>query len=87
VTAHRFQRLLAARDAQAHLVRVDAAQINEMEPALDSRFQQSLYLPGEAQIDDRALLSALVISLEEAGIRCHWQILVEGDALPAPGGS
>jgi hypothetical protein len=48
VSADRFQRLLAAGDSQAHLVRVDAAQLNEMEPALDSRFQQSLYLPGEA---------------------------------------
>jgi glycine oxidase len=83
--AHRFERLLAARDAQAHLILLDAARLNEMEPGLDSRLQQSLYLPGEAQIDNRALLKALAIAIEGAGVRCRWQILIEGDALPAAG--
>ena len=83
--AHRFERLLATRDAQAHLVHVDAARLSELEPALDSRFQQSLYLPGEAQIDNRALLKTLALALEEAGVQCHWQTFVAGDALPAAG--
>ena len=83
--AHRFERLLAARDAQAHLVHVDAARLNELEPALDSRFQQSLYLPGEAQIDNRALLKTLALALQEAGVQCHWRTFVAGDALPAAG--
>jgi Protein of unknown function (DUF2950)/FAD dependent oxidoreductase len=65
--AHRFERLLATRDAQAHLVHVDAARLSELEPALDSRFQQSLYLSGEAQIDNRALLKTLTLALEELG--------------------
>src|ERR1700733_13774479 len=83
--AHRFERLLVARDAQAHLLRIDAARPNELEPALDSRFQQALYLPGEAQIDNRALLKTLAIALEEAGVQCHWQTFIAGDALPAAG--
>ena len=83
--AHRFERLLATRDAEAHLVHVDPARLNELEPALDSRFQQSLYLPGEAQIDNRALLKTLALALQEAGVQCHWRTFVAGDALPAAG--
>jgi glycine oxidase len=83
--AHRFERLLVARDEQAHLVHVDAARLSELEPALDLRFQQSLFLPGEAQIDNRALLKTLALALEEAGVQCHWQTFVAGDALPAAG--
>ena len=81
--AHRFERLLATRDAQAHLAHVDAARLSELEPAIDQRFQQSLYLPGEAQIDNRALLKILALTLEETGVQCHWQTFVAGDALPA----
>jgi len=83
--AYRFERLLAARDAKAHLVHVDAARLSELEPALDSRFQQSLYLPDEAQIDNRALLKTLALALEEARVRCHWQTFVPADAPPGAG--
>lgn len=83
--AHRFERLLARRDAQAHLVHVDATRLSELEPALDSRFQQSLYLPGEAQIDNRALLKTLALALLEAGVQCHWQTFVAAGAPPAAG--
>ena len=81
--AHRFERLLAARDAQAHLVHVDATRLSELEPALDLRFQESFYLPGEAQIDNRDLLKTLSLALKDAGVQCHWQTFVAGDALPA----
>jgi glycine oxidase len=83
--AHHFERLLARRDAQANLVHVDAAGLTQLEPALDSRFEQSLYLPGEAQIDNRTLLKTLALALEDAGVQCHWQTFVAGDALPAAG--
>ena len=83
--ARRFERLLARRDVKAHLVHVDAVQLSELEPALDSRFQQSLYLPREAQIDNRALLRSLALALEEAGVQCHWRTFVTGDTLPAAG--
>jgi len=48
--ARRFERLLARRDAQARLVHVDAARLTQLEPALDSRFQQSLYLPARHRL-------------------------------------
>jgi glycine oxidase len=80
--ARRFENLLAARDAQAHLAYIGAGRINELEPALDSRFRQALYLPGEAQIDNRELLRVLAIALEETGVQCHWHTLVAGNALP-----
>ncbi len=83
--ARRFERLLARRDAQANLVHVDAARLNQLEPALDLRFEQSLYLPGEAQIDNRSLLKTLALALEEACVQCHWQTFVAADALPAAG--
>jgi glycine oxidase len=83
--ARRFERLLATRDARAHLVHVDAVRLSELEPAIGSRFQQSLYLPGEAQIDNRALLKTLALALQEAGVQCHWQTFVAGNALPAAG--
>jgi glycine oxidase len=83
--SRRFERLLTRRDPQAHLVDIDAAGLSELEPALDSRFQQSLYLPGEAQVDTRALLKTLALALEEAGVHCHWQTFVPGHALPAAG--
>jgi glycine oxidase len=83
--ARRFETLLTRRDAQANLVHVDAARLTQLEPALDSRFEQSLYLPGEAQIDNRALLKTLALTLEEEGVKCHWQTFVAADALPAAG--
>jgi glycine oxidase len=83
--ARRFERLLATRDAQAHLVHVDAPRLGELEPVLDSRFQQALYLPDEAQIDNRALLKTLALALEDADVQCHWGTFVAGDALPAAG--
>jgi len=83
--ARRFERLLATRDAQADMVHVDAPRLSDVEPALDSRFQQSLYLPGEAQIDNRALLKTLALALEDARVQCHWQTFVSADALPAAG--
>ena len=82
--SRRFEALLATRDAQAHLLHVDADRLNKLEPALDSRFQQSFYLPGEAQIDNRALLKTLARALEE-GVQCHWQTFVAGDTRPAAG--
>ena len=83
--ALRFEKLLAMRDKQAHLVHVDAARLSDLEPVLDSRFQQALYLAGEAQIDNRALLKTLAAALEDEDVHCHWRTFVAGDALPAAG--
>jgi glycine oxidase len=80
--AQRFEALLRARDQQADLRRVDANRLAELEPALDLRFHQALYLPGEAQIDNRGLLRAVAAALDEMQVPCHWQTSIADDALP-----
>ena len=49
--ARRFEAMLSARDAHSALKAVDAATLQTLEPALDGRFPQALYIPAEAQID------------------------------------
>jgi glycine oxidase len=83
--AVRVERVLASRRAQAYSTRVASARIGELEPALEARFQQALYLPGEAQLDNRELLMAVAIALEDAGVECHWDTIVSDDVLPDAG--
>ncbi len=53
--------------------RLDAAGVAELEPALGGRFAQGFYLPGEGQLDNRALLAALHRTLETLPqVRLHW---------------
>ncbi len=80
--AARFQAMLAARDRGASISRIDAARITELEPALGARFPHALYLPGEAQIDNRELLKAVAAALQESGVDCHWNTFVAEEALP-----
>jgi glycine oxidase len=83
--ALRVERVLASRRAQAYIKRVDSAQLGELEPALGTRFSQAMYLPGEAQVDNRELLKAVAIALEDAGVECHWKTFISDDALPDAG--
>lgn len=54
--------------------RVDAAAIAALEPSLGSRFAQGLLLPGEGQLDNRALLAALLATLQGLPtVQLHWQ--------------
>ncbi len=53
----------------AHLAEASLA---DLEPALKGRFAQALYLPGEGQIDNRQLLSSLLKSLVQQGVKMHW---------------
>ncbi len=80
-----FEKMLTARDPRTNLLRIDAARLEELEPALGTRFQQALYLPGEAQVDNRALLTALAAALEEVRATCYWQAPIADDALPDAG--
>lgn len=48
------------------------AELQACEPALQSRFTQGVYLPGEGQLDNRQLLAALVSTLEHMGVKLHW---------------
>ncbi|MGJ7510087.1 FAD-dependent oxidoreductase [Variovorax sp. GT1P44] len=53
---------------------LDAAGIAALEPALGQRFARGLLLPDEGQLDNRALLAALLATLQAMpGVRLHWQ--------------
>ena len=53
--------------------RLDASAIAELEPSLGERFAQGLLLPGEGQLDNRALLDALLATLQAMpSVRLHW---------------
>ena len=60
------------------------AELQACEPALQNRFTQGVYLPGEGQLDNRQLLAALAGTLEQMGVRLHWNSPRELSAF-APG--
>jgi glycine oxidase len=80
--ATRFQALLRVRDPQANCQHLHGQQVAAHEPALDDRFQEALYLPGEAHIDNRQLLPALADALDELGVECHWNRRVDDTERP-----
>ncbi|MDL9997561.1 FAD-dependent oxidoreductase [Variovorax sp. J22P240] len=52
---------------------LDAAGIAALEPSLGQRFAQGLLLPDEGQLDNRALLAALLATLQASSqVRLHW---------------
>jgi glycine oxidase len=83
--AVRAQRILASRHLNAPIKHLEGAKAGELEPALGSRFSNALYIPGEAQVDNRAFLEAVAIALEETGVECHWQTFVSDGILPDAG--
>lgn len=74
--AKRFEQLLHRTHLQLPNLpaaeSLDAQGLQHHEPALENRFAQGLYLPGEGQLDNRQLLSALLTSLEEQHVTVHW---------------
>lgn len=74
--AQRFAGLL--RNAQErvpglqHLQTLDGAGVRALEPTLENRFSQGLYLPGEGQLDNRQLLAALLHELQALQVELHW---------------
>ena len=77
--AIRAQRKFASQ--QLPIKQIDSARAGELEPALGTRFPEALYVPNEAQLDNRAFLKAVSIALAEAGVECHWETFVEDGAL------
>ncbi|MBB3637286.1 FAD-dependent oxidoreductase [Variovorax atrisoli] len=76
--ATRLARVLANTGAQvpelAPMKSVDARAIATLEPSLGQRFAQGLFLPGEGQLDNRALLASLLATLEASPrVTLHWQ--------------
>ena len=59
------------------------AALHACEPALQQRFAQAVYLPGEGQLDNRQLLAALSEKLQSLGVGLHWNSARElGDFRP-----
>jgi glycine oxidase len=83
--AVRAQRLLSSRQSHATVRRIAGRQVGELEPALGTRFSEALHIPNEAQVDNRELLKAVAIALEEAGVECHWETFIGDGTLPAAG--
>lgn len=55
-----------------HMQVLDSAGVAQAEPTLAQRFNQGLLLPGEGQLDNRQLLSTLVLAMEQRGVQVHW---------------
>nr|MBP8282746.1 FAD-dependent oxidoreductase [Chromatiaceae bacterium] len=74
--ARRFSGLLAATGRALPDLppprALDGEAIATLEPALARRFHEGLYLPGEAQLDNRQLLQALTETLGELGVAIEW---------------
>jgi glycine oxidase len=74
--ARRFAEQLRATGEQMpqlpRMQALDAAGVHALEPGLEQRFAQGLYLPGEGQLDNRQLLTALLHELQALGVTLHW---------------
>lgn len=75
--AVRLGRLLAHTSSQmpelSAMQPLDGPAITALEPSLEQRFSQGYFLPGEGQLDNRALLVALRATLEaHAAVDLHW---------------
>lgn len=74
--ARRFEGLIRRTHAQMPELpapqALDAAQLADVEPATAGRFSQGIYLPGEGQLDNRQLLKALLLALQQAGVGLNW---------------
>jgi glycine oxidase len=83
--AARFERALAARDGKGQLKHVEGAELDELEPALGGRFPRALYIAGEAQVDNRALLQAVAVALSQNKVACNWETFVPDGEFPDAG--
>jgi glycine oxidase len=66
---------------QRQVEQIDGARTTELEPVLGTRFPEAMYIPGEAQLDNRAFLNAVSIALAEGGVECHWESSVQDGPL------
>ena len=74
--ASRFQHKLQQTQTQITEIQplqmLNGAQVDALEPSVATRFAQGMYLPGEGQLDNRQLLSALETAMTELGVKVHW---------------
>ncbi len=52
--------------------RLDAHGLAQLEPMLGDRFARGLYLPGEGQLDNHQLLTAMLHQLERLNVKLNW---------------
>jgi glycine oxidase len=65
---------------------LDSQSLRDIEPSLDMRFTQGIYLPGEGQLDNHQLLQALHQQLLALGVQMHWHTpKAPGDFKPGTG--
>jgi glycine oxidase len=83
--AGRAFKMIASCRSHPGIKRLGHSRIGHLEPALGARISEALYIPGEAQLDNRAFLRAVAIAVEEAGVECHWETFVEEDTVPDAG--
>jgi len=83
--AVRVQRVLASRNVQGNFRHVEGAELGKLEPTLGTRFPRALYIAGEAQVDNRALLQAVAIALWQDKVECHWETFVPDGEFPIAG--
>lgn len=55
--------------------------VRDLEPGVADRFTQGLFLPNEGQLDNRQLLDALLIELNNLKVHCHWNTAINPDEL------
>ena len=74
--AERFKRQMAATQARMpelpRLEMLDAKGISLLEPSLEGRFNEAVYLPGEGQLDNHQLLASTLDQLERRNVSLHW---------------
>ena len=74
--AQRFQHKLTQTQQQIPelqpLQMLNGAQVDALEPSVATRIANGMYLPGEGQLDNRQLLSALEVAMTELGVKVHW---------------
>jgi glycine oxidase len=83
--AVRAQSMIASRHSDAIVRHLEGQRVGELEPALGTQFSEALHIPNEAQVDNRELLEAVAIALEETGVECHWEAFIANGTLPTAG--
>ena len=83
--AVRVQGVLASRGARGDVEHVEGAELRKLEPILGTRFPGALYIAGEAQVDNRALLQGVAIALSQNKVECHWETFVPDGEFPIAG--
>jgi glycine oxidase len=83
--AARAQSMLIPRQSQSSVRCLEGLQIADVEPELGTLFPRALYVPSEAQVDNRGCLKAVGLGLEEAGVESHWDTAIDDSNRPDAG--